>query len=258
MQCRTAAHASNGRQGTTNTRAWTHVAGLAALLVIAAACGSSGNGDGQTQDQAGEIPPEDVPQLAEAPTPELDVSAGHAETAAGTIDAARSSWGTTYVAQLTDDLYVGVALENGTDTSERQDAFVYACDGEGALVASGEISSESTTVESDVMAADLTLESEVVSGAVRIGEHEPLSFTATRATGDAGLYGAEFTVDSIDYFPLWVVLPDGSQRGETCYSCGGQLCCDSGVADTAPPDADWYYVDQGNFWLNLFFSIQEK
>lgn len=210
---------------------------IAAVPVAVAACGT----DADEPDAAdGGPPPGEVPPLAQEPPPVLDAEAGSAETPAGVIDSQRAE-GTAYVGTVTDDLYIAVALDRGTGAGGPQDALVYVCDGHGGGYITGEVGSGMTTLTGDGMNVTLTRAGRGVTGTVALGDRPPLPFTARRATGVAGLHGGRFDADGVDYRPVWVVLPDGSQRGGACWQCcsgeGCSICCPA-PADTAGPTVD--------------------
>ncbi|MFW5924544.1 MAG: hypothetical protein ACOC9T_00965 [Myxococcota bacterium] len=70
----------------------------------------------------------------------------------------------------------------------------------------------------------MSLAEDGVQGAVIPEDEEPLPFEATAASGVAGLYTAEFSFEGYEYRPRWIVLPDGSQRGQACWRCCGRIC----------------------------------
>lgn len=51
------------------------------------------------------------------------------------------------------------------------------------------------------------------TGSVTLGDKQAHNFTATLASGSAGLVRNDFTIDGVDYVGGWIVLPDGQVRG---------------------------------------------
>jgi hypothetical protein len=206
---------------------------LATLIpfTLAPACG----GDGADADLREPAP------LAADPAPELDVDTSQADTPAGDVTAQHAS-DHTYVGAVTEELYIAVTLDEGIDVSEPQRVLVYVCDGQHAEYLAGEVDSGGATLHGQVLDVELALGDDAVSGTVIPHGDEPLPFSAEPATGEAGLYVAAFDHDGYDYRPVWVVLPDGSQRGGACWRCcSGREChiCCPAAADTAGPTVDW-------------------
>jgi hypothetical protein len=169
-------------------------------------------GDGGSQE---------LPALA-GTDPELDLDTLQAETPAGTITAEQVWEENTYVGAVDESLYVGVSFPEGPETAP--EATVYLCDGEMAEHLTGEVGTGTTMLEGEVLDIELSIADGVVSGVVIQDDEEPRSFVANAATGDAGLYTAEFTFDGDEYRPYWIVLADGSQRGQACWRCCGRIC----------------------------------
>lgn len=204
------------------------------LLAMLSACGGS-----DSEDMGGDL--QEPAPLASEPVPELDVEMSQADTPAGAVDAERAGE-ETYVGEVTEDLYISVALDEGIDAAGPQQVLVYVCDGQHAEYLLGEIGMETATLEGEALDVELSLADGVVSGAVILDDEEPRPFTANEASGDAGLYAASFDFEGYDYRPVWVVLPDGSQRGGACWQCcDGERCyvCCPTTAETAGPTVDW-------------------
>ena len=130
----------------------------------------------------------------------------------------------TFVAAVDDDTYFGViAADLATDDDER--AFIaYLCDGDTRSTwfidaASGDV----VTLASDDAEVELTFHPDHVDGELTLAGGAPRAFTAERATGDAGLYRAEATVDAADYVGGWIILNDLSQRGAITLSTDGSV-----------------------------------
>lgn len=190
------------------------------LLAFLASCGDEDPEEGASPS------PESAP-LASEPAPELDLAASQADTPAGVVEARQ--WEDTHVGAVSQNLYVAIMVAESSEGSEAQEAIVYLCDGEGAAVLAGELESGSGTLTNEDLAVSFEVESGEVSGDLQIGDDEPQPFTAEKASGDAGLYGASFAYEDVDYLPIWIVLEDGSQKGQACWQCcsaeGCAVCC---------------------------------
>jgi hypothetical protein len=132
---------------------------------------------------------------------------------------------TSYVGQVSGrrsgDLFVGVSLLKADD-EQFSEIVVYLCDGEVGAFAeigfymSGEYNGGGVTLTENILSATEDSEAKLalvdgeVLGAVTLANGEQYPFIATEATGDAGLYWAEF--DDGDMLVLWIVLPDKRQR----------------------------------------------
>lgn len=188
-------------------------------LVAFSACTDS-DGENAADDAGSE---EEPAPLATEPAPELDVDTLTADTPAGTVDAERK-WENTYVGAVTEELYIAISFSDGADAGQPEEATVYLCDGSAAEYLTGEVGPETTTLEGDTLDVELSLAENGVQGTVLPENEEALPFEATEASGVAGLYTAEFTFEDHDYRPRWIVLPDGSQRGQACWRCCGRIC----------------------------------
>jgi hypothetical protein len=179
--------------------------------------------------------PRSPPALAGS-TPELDLETSRAETPAGTVEAERS-WENTYVGAVDEDLYVAVSFSERPETEQLQEATAYLCDGEIAEYLTGEVGVETNTLEGEALDVELSFADDVVSGAVIRDGEAPRPFVANESSGDAGLYTAEFTFEGDEYRPYWVVLPNGSRRGQACWRCCGRtctICCCTTTSCAAP------------------------
>ena len=164
---------------------------------------------------------QDLPALAGS-APELDLKTLQIETPAGTVTAERIWEENTYVGAVDENLYIAVSFPDSPDTAE--EATVYLCDGEIAEHLTGEVGARTNLLEGETRNVEFSIADGVVSGEVIQDGEEPRNFMANEATGDAGLYTAEFTYEGDEYRPYWVVLSDGSQRGQACWRCCGRIC----------------------------------
>lgn len=163
-------------------------------VALLGACGDDGEDAGATDGDA----------------PRLDLDTLEVEVDAGTLEAVRHD--ASYVGEVTDALFVGVAFPEGVGPG--QPVSVYPCDDEHGEWLTGELDADgAVSIEGEEVVVDLQLDGDDVSGTVAWRGGDPESFTATEATGDAGLYTAAATFDEVDHSAGWVVLPDGRQRG---------------------------------------------
>lgn len=96
---------------------------------------------------------------------------------------------------------------------------VFVCDGTKTSISywhwfTGQFANgslEITAPDGEKLSAQL--EDNVITGTVTLGDKKPHNFTATRASGTAGLIRTEFTIDGVDYVGSWVFLSDGQVRG---------------------------------------------
>lgn len=120
-----------------------------------------------------------------------------------------------FVAAVDDDLFIGVAVaEPGASEEDPRTVAVYLCDGQTVsqwLIE--EVTGQEATLVAGDASVDVTIADNGVSGTVALGGGEPQPFTAELATGDAGVYRAEWYLGGVDYRVDWVVLNDGRQRG---------------------------------------------
>lgn len=164
---------------------------------------------------------QDLPALAGS-APELDLETLHTETPAGTVTAERIWENNTYVGTVDENLYIAVSFPESPDTA--QEATVYLCDGEIAEHLTGEVGAGTNIFEGETRKVEFSIADDVVSGVVTLDGEEPRYFITNEVTGDAGLYTAEFIFEDDEYRPFWVVLSDGSQRGQACWRCCGRTC----------------------------------
>lgn len=120
-----------------------------------------------------------------------------------------------FVEAIDDNLFIGVAVsEQAANEEEPRTLVVYLCDGQDVsqwIVE--EITVQEATLIADGTSVELAIADDRVSGTVTLAGGEPQPFTAALATGDAGLYRAEWNLPGADYVADWIVLADGRQRG---------------------------------------------
>ena len=130
-----------------------------------------------------------------------------------------------HVGEVNEDLFVAVTVD---EPAEPEQVSVYLCDGEEfSQWLSGELNAEGVAELGEDMGAQVALtvdEGGNVSGVVQPPGDVPQPFTATAATGDAGLYRAEEAVDGVTHVGGWIVLPDGRQKGQYCCTCRSGIC----------------------------------
>lgn len=119
-----------------------------------------------------------------------------------------------FVGAIDENLFIGVAVAPQGDQSRERPLAVYLCDGQTVSQwLSGEITGQEGTLVASDTSVDVTIDDGSVSGTVALGSGEPRPFTADLATGDAGLYRAEWNLADAGYLIDWIVLADGRQRG---------------------------------------------
>lgn len=182
---------------------------VAALVVLMPACttaDNNGDDDAEANDGSGA----------------LDVETLQAESDGGTLEAEEVS--DAFVGEVTEDLFIGVAVYDEGQYADDEQVGVYLCDDGDEINAwlTGELASEGVAEldadHEDLPDVRITVEvgDDEVTGEVVDSEGESHSFTASPASGDAGLYVAEATFDGEEHRGSWIVLEDGRQRGVTC------------------------------------------
>jgi hypothetical protein len=164
--------------------------------------------------------------------PELDLASLEAEIDAGTLQAQPVP--NSFVGAVTDDLFVAVALDDSGGGG--QVATVYVCDGAGVSTwLRGAVAADEPTRLGgfeDGASVEFVVAGDAVHGHVVTAQHGgPQYFEAVPASGEAGLYRAEDTLEGDDYVGGWIVLDDGRQQGgaDICYvvctTIGGVEIC---------------------------------
>jgi len=120
-----------------------------------------------------------------------------------------------YVGPVDEELFLAVVVDDASGPDEARTVRGYVCNHEVGVWLHGEVDGDEVTLSSDdgVIEIEGTIASGGVFGVARLGEAESKPFAATAATGDAGLYRAQATLDGVDRTAGWVVLEDGRQRG---------------------------------------------
>lgn len=183
---------------------------IVGLVVFASACGW-GSGD----DEA-------------SPGPQLDLDTLQAEDdLLGSLQAERLP--DSYVGAVDEELFIGISLGQPDGDGSRS-AEAYLCNGDDiGLWLQGELSDGAGTLGSvddgATVQAVFDEDDGAVSGRADVVGHEAGFFTATSASGTAGLFrsvGADPGIDTNTDLPVdpatltsagWVVLDDGEQRG---------------------------------------------
>lgn len=108
--------------------------------------------------------------------------------------------------------FIGLAVSDGKFTA-------FVCDGTEDWLsywhwftgkAQGQ-SIEFTAEDGESFTAQIT--GDTVSGSVTLGDKKVHPFKADLATGSAGLFRAEFTLDGVEHIGGWIVLPNNQVRG---------------------------------------------
>jgi hypothetical protein len=161
----------------------------------------------------------------EAEAPSLDTETLTAETPEMTLQA--TAYDNTYVGDITEELLIAVSLDS-MYADQAEGISAYVCDGdEVGFYVTGEIDDDGTATIQLAENAQLvfTINGETISGSVTMNEEELGSFEATEATGDAGFYVAEETVEGTDVAARWIVLDDGRQAGQMCIGIWARGVC---------------------------------
>ncbi|MCI0397049.1 MAG: hypothetical protein L0322_19195 [Chloroflexi bacterium] len=99
-------------------------------------------------------------------------------------------------------------------TDEEGNVLAYACDNQADSWFRGTVAGDTIDLTSqDGARLQATLGEETASGTFTPAGGQPLTFNATPATGNAGLYRAEGQADGDDHVAGWIVLANGEQRG---------------------------------------------
>jgi hypothetical protein len=125
-----------------------------------------------------------------------------------------------FVGQIpSSDIFVGVVNNKGSLTA-------YVCDGTETKVNKSEwfkgTSSNNLFKLSSANGASLTgeIKTDEITGTLSEANGQPISFTLSLSTGDAGVYRAELTNGNGTYIGGWIVLPNGEQRGAVSFQGG--------------------------------------
>ncbi|MCI0397949.1 MAG: hypothetical protein L0332_16670 [Chloroflexi bacterium] len=107
------------------------------------------------------------------------------------------------------DAYIAIVPQ------ENNNIIAYVCDGQTISVwFRGERNENSLDLTATNGARlQASLETETATGNVTLVDGQVHSFTATLASGEAGLYRAEEAIDGNNFVGGWILLNDGSQRG---------------------------------------------
>ncbi len=132
------------------------------------------------------------------------------------------------------DAYIAIA-SNGTEL------MAYVCDSQSvAQWFHGEAGKDKLdlvagTVDLSNETAKLiaTLTQDSATGTVTLADGQTHTFTATKATGDGGLYRSEETVNNEQLVGGWVVLNDGQLRGAQLNISTGEIQSQLQVIDAA-------------------------
>jgi hypothetical protein len=159
----------------------------------------------------------------DADIPELDLETLVAETPTLTLQA--QAWENSFVGELTEELLVGIALDS-SDALNAREIRVYLCDSQEIVSRmTGELEDGRATLTDDTAVIELTVTESEISGTVELFGEAGESFSASPATGDAGVFVATDIVDEGEIWGGWIVLHDGRQRGSICFSADlARLC----------------------------------
>lgn len=114
-----------------------------------------------------------------------------------------------------------VGIVEGTDAfialvpQENNGLVAYICDGQTISVWFRGERNENAVDLTAANGAQLqaNLENDAAAGTITLADGQSHAFTASLASGEAGLYRAEEAFEGSDYVGGWIVLNDGTQRG---------------------------------------------
>jgi hypothetical protein len=207
----------------------------AVLALLLSACGDNDDTEATPTEPATEAPEEEATdaeldealatfgfESEEADVPQLDLATLEAEAPGMTVQAQPVD--NAFVGEVTDDIFIAIAPDQ-LPAAEADEVMAYLCDDEGlAIVMTGELGDDGTATLSEEQATvELAVTGDQIAGSVTLDGEQIGQFTATAATGEAGLY--EVTGLPEDSWARWVVLEDGRQRGGWCIGIrAGNVC----------------------------------
>ena len=152
---------------------------------------------------------------SELEAPALDLETMSASTPGLTMEA--RAYNNVHVADITEELLVAVSMDSDY-AGEADSISAYVCDGDQVgFYVTGHVENGQASVQlADNAYLEFTVDGDSISGSVTLDGQEIGSFDATEATGDAGLYVAEETIEGQDVVGRWIVLEDGRQAGQLC------------------------------------------
>ena len=185
---------------------------------------------GRFADDNEEWHPPDLADDEDWYPPELNLDTLQAETPYATMHA--DAWENTFVGAVTDERFIGISLSEGTHTETAQEARIYRCDSDGRGVRLfGRVEAEKKSIEVGESSVEMSFIDEIIQGTMNLEGEEPHPFEVTVASGDAGVYSAETSIDGDDWWFGWIVLPDdrqlGSGKGSNCFRdpwSGHRIC----------------------------------
>ena len=171
-----------------------------------------------------------VQEVAQADFEELDLATMTAGTDFGTLEAERVD--NSFVGTTDDGQILGIAsLEDVTDAAgtEGMVAHLYGSPNYSLLIgetdAEGVVRLESVDGSHHDATLEFVIENGEAIGTLTIAGTQPIEFTLSSASGDAGVYWAGGTEEAPETRGDWVVFDDGRQWGCVCAPPGTSACC---------------------------------
>lgn len=190
-------------------RAAAAIIGVAVIATMMVACGNDDEADSPdapTIDNDEAQLPDGVEPFD---LPALDLDTLEAEIPDGTLVA--EPWDSAWVGEVTDDLFIGIRVDG-------DEVVAYLCDDDIQIILNGTLTDGEATLSDDGDQVAMAFEGDLIAGEVALEGAEPETFTAERATGEAGVYAAQHALADVEVTARWVVLDDGRQRGRA-------ICC---------------------------------
>lgn len=156
---------------------------------------------------------------------ELNLQTLTAETPDETLEA--QAWANTWVGEVTDDLFIGIRIQNPEGDRPRE-VTAYLCDDDFWKILEGEMDEDQAALSDDGTEVEFTLVEDEISGTVSLSADEPIQFSAHPASDDAGVYIAGTEIEDVEVTARWIVQEDGRQRGVA-------ICCEWPPTGTGPP-----------------------
>ena len=134
------------------------------------------------------------------------------------------------------DAFIGI-VSNG------KDVMAYVCDGKTiSQWFQGQVNGDKLDLSAGNAKLQTQLTRDTTSGSVTLANGQ-FKFTATRTTGDAGLYRSDETINNEKWVGGWIVLNDGQLRGANVQQTTGRIVTQTALTNVArliKPQLDLY------------------
>jgi hypothetical protein len=119
-----------------------------------------------------------------------------------------------FVGAVNEQLFIAVTIAEFDQSGDKRHFRVYLCDSDQVSVwVNGEMAGDKVTLTDENTRVEVEFTEDHVTGTVVLPGNQPQPFTATPASGKAGLYRVEETFGETRVDGAWIVLNDGDQRG---------------------------------------------